>query len=144
MSCRPRHMCCAVFCAIATPAFAANCAVSTAGIAFGAYDPFSTVALDSAADIAISCDSGVSYSVSLSSGSGSYAGRRLTGAGDVLVYNLYANASRSTIWGDGSFGTAAVSGTGSTGHETVYGRIPAGQNPHFGSYADSVTITVGF
>lgn len=144
MRCLPRHMCRAVFWAIATPAFAANCSVSTAGLAFGAYDPFSAVALDSAADVSIACDSSVSYSVSLSSGSGSYAGRQLTGAGDVLAYNLYANASRSTVWGDGSSGTVAVSGVGSTAHQTVYGRIRAGQNPHFGSYADSVTVMVGF
>lgn len=141
---RPGHICSAVICVIAAPAFAVNCGVSTAGVAFGAYDPFSAVALDSAGDIAISCDSSVSYTVSLSSGSGSYAGRHLAGAGDVLVYNLYTNASRSTVWGDGGSGSAVVSGTGSSAHQTVYGRIRAGQNPHFGSYADNVTITVGF
>ena len=48
-----------------------------------------------------------------------------------LAYNLYREASRSIIWGDGTGGSAVGSGTGAT--HTVYGRIPSRQNVYAGS-----------
>lgn len=127
----------------AAPVLAVTCNVSTGGLVFGSYDPFSTVSLDSAGDIAVTCDVATPYSVSLSPGSGTYANRRMFSGANVLNYNLYIDPLRLTVWGDGSAGTSTVSGSISN-HYTVYGRIPARQNIYIGSYGDNATITVTF
>ena len=125
---------------------AAGCTVSTTGLNFGNYDVFSTLNDDITATIDVNCPNGTAYSIWLSSGSGTFASRTLTAIGSALAYNLYVDPTRLTIWGDGTGGTATVSGTG-TGtnvETTVYGRIPAGQNVAVGSYSDLITVTVTF
>jgi spore coat protein U-like protein len=131
--------------AIATPyAHPAGCSVSTVGLNFGNYDVFSTLDDDITGTIDVSCQASTSYSISLSSGSGTYSARTLLSAGNLLNYNLYIDPTRLTIWGDGSAATGTVSGSGTTGSYTVYGRIPARQNAVVGIYADIVTVTVAF
>jgi spore coat protein U-like protein len=131
--------------AIATPcAYSAGCSVSTVGLNFGNYDVFSTLDDDITGTINVSCQASTSYSISLSSGSGTYSARTLLSAGNLLNYNLYLDPTRLTIWGDGSATTGTVSGSGTTGNYTVYGRIPARQNAVVGIYADIVTVTVTF
>lgn len=122
----------------------ADCTVSAGGVAFGNYNPFSLQALDGAGTINVSCSPSSSYSLSLSTGGGSYAQRQLAGSGAVLYYNLYTSASRSVIWGDGSGGTATVGGDGEGTSHTVYGSIPAQQNVQVGSYGDTIIVTVNF
>lgn len=136
---------CGLLAVMAAPALAVTCSVSTAGLAFGSYDPFGVAPLDSAGNIAVSCDAVTPYTISLSTGAGTYANRRMSSAGNVLNYNLYTDLNRITVWGDGSAGTSTVAGNASSANHTVYGRIPAGQNTaRVGSYADSVTITLSF
>ena len=131
--------------ALAAPcAHAAGCSVSTVGLNFGNYDVFSTLDDDITGTINVSCQATTSYSISLSSGSGTYSARTLLSAGNLLSYNLYTDPTRLTIWGDGSAATGTVSGTGTTGSYTVYGRIPARQNAVVGVYADILTVTVAF
>jgi spore coat protein U-like protein len=131
--------------AIAAPcAHAAGCSVSTVGLNFGNYDVFSTLDDDITGTINVSCQASTSYTISLSSGSGTYSARTLLSAGNLLNYNLYLDPTRLTIWGDGSATTGTVSGSGTTGSYTVYGRIPARQNVVVGIYADIVTVTVTF
>ncbi|MDB6106077.1 MAG: spore Coat Protein domain protein [Gammaproteobacteria bacterium] len=133
------------FLALAAPcAHPAGCNVSTVGLNFGNYDVFSTLDDDITGTIGVSCQASTSYSISLSSGSGTYSARTLLSAGNVLSYNLYLDPTRLTIWGDGSAATGTVSGTGITGSYTVYGRIPARQNAVVGVYADILTVTVAF
>jgi spore coat protein U-like protein len=130
---------------VAAPcAHPAGCSVSTAGLNFGNYDVFSTLDDDITSTINVSCQSSTSYSISLSSGSGTYSSRTLVSAGNLLSYNLYLDPTRLTIWGDGSAATGTVSATGITGSYTVYGRVPAQQNAVVGIYADIVTVTVAF
>lgn len=126
---------------------AAQCMVSVTGLAFGTYDVFSASPTDSAGTITVECAAGTGYSVALSPGvSGSYVSRTMIDGGRSLQYGLYLDSARSVSWGDGSGGSATVSGTGSGAqiHHTVYGRIPARQNARVGSYADSITVTVAF
>jgi spore coat protein U-like protein len=131
--------------AIAAPcAQSAGCNVSTVGLNFGNYDVFSTLDDDITGTISVNCQDSTSYSISLSSGSGTYSARTLLSAGNLLNYNLYLDPTRLTIWGDGSATTGTVNGTGMTGSYTVYGRIPARQNAVVGIYADIVTVTVVF
>jgi spore coat protein U-like protein len=81
-------------------------------------------------------------------GAASFSPRAMAGAGSSLSYNLYLNAARTTIWGDGTGGTSRygpvtpVSGVGVT--VPVYGRAPAGQNVPIGTYADTIVVTVLF
>ena len=105
---------------------------------------FSTLDDDITGTINVSCQASTSYSISLSSGSGAYSARTLLSAGNLLNYNLYLDPTRLTIWGDGSAATGTLSGSGTTGSYTVYGRIPARQNAVVGIYGDIVTVTVAF
>ena len=59
-----------------------------------------------------------------------FSPRTLTKAAEALQYNLYQDASRSLIWGDGTGGTSIYSATVTVLQistiitVTVYGRIP--------------------
>jgi spore coat protein U-like protein len=142
-------------------AAAIDCTVSTVGVAFGEYDPLSPTPTDSTGDVTIVCVyiSGgaqqVSYSVQLSSGSsGSYLQRQMQAAPSVLRYNLFTDAARSAVWGDGSGGTTVANGSVTIGPgvgngrredaRSIYGRIPARQDALFGNYADSIIVTLVF
>jgi spore coat protein U-like protein len=131
--------------AVAAPtAHSTGCSVGTVGLNFGNYDVFSTLDNDITGTISVTCQTSTSYSISLSSGTGTYASRTMMSAGNLLSYNLYLDPTRLTIWGDGSAGTGTVNSTGITGSSTVYGRIPARQNAVVGMYADVVIVTVTF
>lgn len=126
-------------------ASAVMCTVSAQSINFGSYDVFSHLNLESTGNINISCDSTASYSISLSSGNGTFSDRTLNFSTYLLSYNLFIDAARTMIWGDGSGGTSAVSGMASTtADHIVYGRIPARQNAYVGNYNDNVNVTVSF
>jgi spore coat protein U-like protein len=124
--------------------WAATCTVSTSGIAFGGYDPFVAQDVDSVASIGVTCDVTTSYSIALSTGAGTYEQRVMTSGLHQLLYNLYTDATLSTIWGDGTGHSAMVSDTQLLATHTVYGRIPARQNPHVGVYGDTIVITLTF
>lgn len=129
-----------------SPVYASGCTVSSSGLNFGNYDVFSSMNNDVTGSIDVNCSSGLSYTIGLSSGSGTFYSRSLTNGPHVLAYNLFIDSTRLTIWGDGSSGTSTVSGsgTGSSNGTPVYGRIPSGQNAYVGSYGDVVTIMVTF
>jgi spore coat protein U-like protein len=135
-----------VFAVAAPVAYSAGCSVSTLGLSFGNYDVFSALNDDVTGTINVNCASATSYSISLSSGSGTYNARAMTSGVNILGYNLYLDPTRLTIWGDGSAGTGTASGmgTGAIVGVPVYARIPAGQNAYVGSYADVVIVTVTF
>ena len=68
-----------------------------------------------------------------------------------MAFNVYTDARRSIVWGNGNIG-ALVSGSlpivtlGSyTDNVTVYGKIPAGQNTlNAGIFSGSVTVTLTY
>jgi spore coat protein U-like protein len=148
------------FCAMLVPSMAWSadtCTVTAATHAFGAYDTINPTSGTSS--ITVTCThttSGnhtFSYTIKLSSGPGSYASRQMTGTGDTLTYNLYTTAAHTTVWGDGTAGTATVAGSfvvaaASSGFQTqtVYGLITAPQNVRPGAYstASSITVTVTY
>ena len=129
-----------------SPASAA-CTVSTTSVNFGAYDPKSGTADDSTGSVEVTCDKGPhpkNSTIALSPGnSGTYAARQMESGANILTYNLYSNAARSQIWGDGSGGSFTL-GYNASGTFTVYGRIPALQNVQAGTYSDSLTVTITF
>ena len=122
------------------------CTFNVTGVNFGSYDVFSNSALDSTGNIDVNCPSGIEYSIALSAGSGTHTQRVMNSGANTLNYNLYTGPNRSVVWGDTTSGTARVSGTGvgiSFNH-AVYGRIPALQNVHSGSYSDVVNVLLTF
>jgi spore coat protein U-like protein len=131
---------------IPADARAASCSVSATPIAFGIYDVFRTTPTDGVGTITVSCNqSWVIARISLSTGqSGTYAARLMRGAGDVLRYNLYRNAHRTTVWGDGTGTTSVAYVLGPTAALNVYGRIPSDQDPAAGTYADNVTVSIDY
>jgi spore coat protein U-like protein len=133
---------------------AMQCSFDTVtGIAFGSYDTFSAAPLDSTGSITFQCRSVEASDmiiVSLSKGSSnSYAARTLVQGIYQFVYNIYRDAARTMVWGDGTEGTASYGpiqpqeGTPTT--LTMYGRIPAMQSSaHVGTYSDTVVVTMMF
>ena len=130
----------------AVPAGAACSTFSIISVVFGTYNTLSATSLDGAGSVTVSCDSGDSYTIDLSSGQGTFAARKLESGANVMYYNLFTDAQRSVIWGDGTGSTGLVSGggTGTSITYTVYGRIPGGQNLPAGSYSDMITVTLNF
>jgi spore coat protein U-like protein len=140
---------------LSTAARAQSCNVSATSVSFGSYNVFNASPLDATGRITVHCTGLVgllvSYDIKLSTSlSGSYAPRQMASGANRLNYNLYTNATRLTVWGDGSAGTSFVSGSitlvllGVTRIHTVYGRVPALQNVSVGSYSDNITVTLTF
>ena len=127
-------------------AASADCTVSIGPMNFGSYDVFSAVPLDSVASITYSCSAVVNPTLTLSSGnSGSFSPRAMTQGTASLAYNLYLDAARTTIWGDGTPATSTYTcslGTNLT--VNIFGRIFAGQNLPVGAYSDNIVATIIF
>ena len=132
---------------------ATSCTVAAQTHAFGAYDTINPTSGTSAITVSCSTDSSplvISFTIKLSSGPGTYASRQMTGAGDTLTYNLYTTAAHTTVWGDGTAGTATVPGSVNIPNnsnngskiETVYGLITGPQNVSPGVYSTASPITV--
>jgi spore coat protein U-like protein len=133
-----------------------SCSVSATALTFGSYDPSSATARDSTGTITVTCTATVlgisaSWDILLSTGSSpSFTPRRMFNGGNSMQYNLYTNAARTQVWGDGTGGTAKVSdsqlvvvGTSQYSY-TAYGRIPALQNLGPGTYTDTITVTLNY
>jgi spore coat protein U-like protein len=113
------------------------------GIAFGTYDPFSAVPLDAQARLRIRCPRNTAPRVTLSRGSSTtYAARELRSGAEVLLYNLFTTAARTTIWGDGTQGSVFIDAPRGNSNRNIFGRIPAGQDPAVGAYTDTITVTL--
>ncbi|HUJ14353.1 MAG TPA: spore coat U domain-containing protein [Thermoanaerobaculia bacterium] len=134
-----------------TAAVPAECTVSTSALNFGGYDPVvanSATPKDGTATVDVYCTKGALASVALDTGShASGSTRRMLGSsGDFLNYELYRDASRTTVWNSTNIdtGTSASRLTPINGGFTVYGRIPAGQDVSVGNYSDTVLVTVSY
>lgn len=132
-----------------------SCSISAAPVVFGNYSKYLDVT--STGTINVSCNlvsgagsEGQPYTLSINGGlSGNFQPRAMSSpGGDALSYNLYTSGSYATIWGDGLNGTEIVSGTllgvSPDALHTVYGRLPASQNPAQGTYSDTLQVTVNF
>ncbi len=126
-----------------------NCTISTADLAFGAYDPIVTNASspkDSTGTVNITCTSGAVTNVELDTGANaSGSTRRMKAGSNYLSYEIYQDSGRTTVWGSGTgkldTGTAPNFNPRAF---TAYGRITAGQDVPAGSYTDTVVATVNF
>jgi spore coat protein U-like protein len=134
-------------------AHAINCRVTLVAMDFGLYVPMTTSHVDVMGQVNLRCQAQPgSFAITIGPGSsGDPTARTLLSAtSDILNYNLYRNASRTEIWGDGNPPTFVVSGVRSSqGRPTfynfpIYGRIFANQAPNAGTYNDNPLVTVLF
>lgn len=132
----------------------ANCAITTAAMAFGNYDPVVTnasTALDGTGTVTVTCTTGSAAAITLGQGANAATGstdaapaRRLVNATNYLSYSLFSDTGRAAVWGNDTTVDVATTGTGAADAHTVYGRVAAGQNQPAGAYADTVVATVTF
>jgi spore coat protein U-like protein len=130
---------------------APTCSIdNVSNVAFGSYDVFSPAPVDTTGSVTYSCSgAGESDLVAIElsrGGAPSYFPRQLSTGGLTLDYNLYREAARTNVWGDGSGGTSRYTLVGTGNNDTVvvtlYGRIPALQNASVGTYGDTLTVTL--
>jgi len=147
----------------AAPALAgATCTVAATGVSFGAYVISLVTPTDSSGNVTVTCTyvpPGGAVSVdpvtSLSTGiSGSYSPRQMATGPARLNYNLFVDAARTFVWGNGLSGTRVATATFTVGPGVgngtrssslpVYGRVPAQQLVGTGAYSDTIVVTVTF
>ena len=139
-----------------------SCSVAATGVSFGAYDISLATPDDSTGDVTVTCTyvppggaTGVNIQASLSTGvSGSYSPRQMAFGPARLNYNLYRDAARTSIWGNGLSGTGIAADSFTVGPGVgngtriaqfpVYGRVPALQPVAMGGYSDTIVVTVTF
>ena len=95
---------------LAPVAARAACTVSANLLAFGVYPPFSGTPTDSTGEVRVQCSSGFTglYTIALNAGlnsGGSFANRQMASGANRLSYQLYRDAARTSVWGDGTGGT---------------------------------------
>ena len=145
---------------LSLPAGAATCSLSATGLNFGVYDLVN--AISSTSSITLSCSRSlgefgnrrIPYQIELSTGGGSYAAREMVNGTSIMRYNLYADATRTAVWGDGTGGSVPVDGilrippfalSEQTEH-TVYGMVFPNQGDlESGTYFSSpITVIVSY
>jgi len=128
----------------------ASCTISTTSVAFGNYNVFTSTATDSTGTVTFRCNAtAANIWISLSDGSSTtFSPRTLRKGSEILQYNLYRNAARTTIWGDGTGGTSVYTNSNPPNNSnvsvTIYARIPAQQDVSAGSYTDTVSAVINF
>lgn len=131
----------------------ATCSVTAAALNFSNYTP-GTGALTANTALNVRCTKNTPFTVALNAGTttgGSLAQRLMANGANTLQYNLYTTAANTTVFGDGTGGSATQGGTGnglgSAVALTVYGQLPdnaTNQNAAPGNYADTITATVTY
>ena len=127
-----------------------SCTITAGPVSFGHYNGISGAATDVIATMSPTCTTGKRYAISLDAGVGagaSASARMLTGPGGArLMYGIYTDAARTTVWGDGSNGTVQKFGLGNGTVQPIqmYGRLPAEQNSTVGAYSDTLTVTLTY
>tara|TARA_B100000767_G_scaffold141931_1_gene134115 strand:+ start:371 stop:793 length:423 start_codon:yes stop_codon:yes gene_type:complete len=129
-----------------------SCSIDTNPMTFGAYDGVvanASTTLEATARVISTCTSGVTAVITMNAGT--YAGlgsddtpiRRMTsGAGNYLVYQVYSDVARETVWGNTVPTGVGIAGTGSPQTHKVYGSIPSAQIIPEGDYSDQIYVTI--
>jgi spore coat protein U-like protein len=137
---------------------AASCSITSPTLNFGSYDPLLATNDDSTAVVQVSCtrtilpSEVVNYTLTSSIGNGpGYAARRMVSGVEILNYNVYRNAARTQVWGNGTGGSFVITGsfnlnnaTPRNRNHTLYGRIPPLQNAAAGANSDTLVVTLTF
>jgi spore coat protein U-like protein len=123
-------------------------------MAFGAYDGVvanASTALEAMATVVSTCTSGAAALITMNAGASAGPGsadapvRRMTaGAGKYLVYQVYSDVARGTVWGNTAPTGMALTGTGVSQTLTAYGSILAAQPAAQGVYSDQLGVTITY
>jgi len=134
---------------LSLPVNAACLIASINGVSFGQYDVFTSSSnTNGVGSLTVNCNGGgaSTFVTSLSTGqSNTYSMRVMKSGGNSLNYNLYTSAARTVVWGNGTGGSNVISTLRSNNTAlSIFGEIPAEQDPGVGTYTDSITATVSF
>ncbi len=136
-----------------------SCSMAVTGVSFPTYNPLSATTVTSAGNVKITCGGVagllVPFDIALSSGvSNSFTGRTMKSGANALSYNLYTDATYSTVWGDGTGSSSKLSsgilldvlGLAPASNYPVYGQIPGNQNTVVPSpnYTDTISVTLTY
>ena len=131
-----------------------SCAIDSNPMAFGAYDRVvanASTALEATATVVSTCTSGAAALITMNAGASAGSGsadapvRRMTaGAGEYLVYQVYSDVARGTVWGNTAPTGVALTGTGVSQTLTAYGSVPAAQPAAQGVYSDQLSVTITY
>jgi spore coat protein U-like protein len=126
----------------------ASCTISTNPVAFGNYNVFTVTPDDANGRVTYRCNASEDVTVTLSTGtSGTFTPRQMASGAERLNYNLYRDAARTILWGDGTGGTQFYSRNNVPNmniNVTIFGRIQAGEDAAAGSYSDTVVATINW
>ncbi|AKF80270.1 spore coat protein [Myxococcus fulvus 124B02] len=140
-------------CLLAPGQARASCQIrSVVGLNFANYTPTSPLPLDTVGSITYLCLLQLTpMTIDLSPGnSGAHSNRRMRGPSpsNTLSYNLYVDATRLLIWGNGASGTSrygpVIPVLALDVTVPIYGRIPAQQSVPAGAYSDTLVMTMTF
>ena len=126
------------------------CAIETRPLSFGIYDPEANASLDAVAEIAYTCDNQAKkIRIEMTTGLSNQFDRYMYSDPTTrLYYNIYLDATHTTIWGQGLYGTDVYYQNNPPNGTPVvvpaYGRIPARQDPPPGNYVDLLTVRILF
>jgi len=116
---------------------------------FGTYNVFNVAPLDSTSTVTFRCAKEKNIQISLSNGGApTFNPRQMLSGAERLNYNLYLDAARTSVWGDGTGGTTMYSNANPRNNTdvtvTIYGRIPPGQDVPAGIYTNTITATINW
>jgi len=128
-----------------------SCTIVAVPVVFGSYNVTSPAPLDSYSLLWFNCGEDAVHHVRIEIGagfSGMIAARRMQGPGGYINYNLYLDAVRQVIWGDGSQGSQTFEMDNPAPNQDhmvpIYGRVPPMQAVSQGHYDDALTVTILF
>jgi len=125
-----------------------SCRATITGFSFGIFSPLTQTGRLAQSFVTFNCPSTVAE-IDLSSGtSGEFESRSMTSNRDgqaAIAYNIYLDAARTVVFGDGAAGSSAyVPGSGvSQGSFPIYAEIAPGQSHVVASgYSDTLSISI--
>jgi spore coat protein U-like protein len=131
-----------------------SCSIESSPMAFGAYNGVmanASIALEAKSTVVSTCTSGAGALVTINAGASAGSGsagaplRRMTaGEGHYLVYQVYSDVARGSIWGNTAPTGVALTGTGGPQTLTAYGSVPAAQPAASGVYSDQLGVTITY
>ncbi|MGV3569110.1 MAG: spore coat U domain-containing protein [Ramlibacter sp.] len=127
-----------------------SCTVSNAlPVVFGNYNPLQYSDVLAQSSLSVNCIGFGTARVSLLAGlgGGGIAGRAMQNGAARLRYQLYRDAARTQVWGDGTAGSSqATLGVFIANNATwqLYARLLQRQDVPVGAYTDTVQVRVDF
>ncbi|MGY3439155.1 MULTISPECIES: Csu type fimbrial protein [unclassified Marinovum] len=126
----------------------ASCELDVGSMNFGQITGLGRAPADAIGTVDIRCTSGAEYAVSMGLGNGLGVSnptyRKMRSGLSTLVYGLFRDSARSLVWGEAPNQRAYGTGSGYGQRFNVYGRVYKGQPAAFGTYDDSVVVTVHY